>query len=392
MAKIRYYLDTRNANKEGKYPLKISVRHNDSRFYINLSVSLTDDQWNGSEVINAPLQKKMNAYIKQRYAEIETKLYDLRIAGKLEAMSAKSLKQIITTPDSPEKEEEPFFSAYFEKYLQHLSKKNTLLSFKYTANKISAYTDLDSLTFRHITPSWLKNFDSFMEKQGLSVNARGVYMRNIRAVFNAAIDDELIDIALYPFRRFKIKKKETIKRSLTPEQLVGIRDFASADPFAKEAADIFMLTFYLIGINNIDLLKLTEGTNGRIEYERSKTGRNYSIEVLPPAMELIQKYKGTKNLLYWGDQFTDYRNFTKKINKAYKIIGASIGIPTLTLYYARHTWATIAAALDIPKETIAAALGHGSATVTDIYINFDAKKVDLANRKVIEYIESLKKR
>lgn len=57
--------------------------------------------------------------------------------------------------------------------------------------------------------------------------------------------------------------------------------------------------------------------------------------------------------------------------------------PELSSYWARHTWATIAAGLDIPKETIGAALGHGGNTVTDIYIDFDQRKVDIANRKVI---------
>ncbi len=60
--------------------------------------------------------------------------------------------------------------------------------------------------------------------------------------------------------------------------------------------------------------------------------------------------------------------------------------PDMSTYWARHTWATIAASLDIPKETIAAALGHGGNTVTDIYIDFDQKKVDKANRKVIDYV------
>lgn len=57
-------------------------------------------------------------------------------------------------------------------------------------------------------------------------------------------------------------------------------------------------------------------------------------------------------------------------------------------YWARHTWATIAAELEIPKETIAAALGHGGNSVTDIYINFNQKKIDDANRRVIDYVNS----
>lgn len=61
-------------------------------------------------------------------------------------------------------------------------------------------------------------------------------------------------------------------------------------------------------------------------------------------------------------------------------------LPGVTTYTARYSWATIAASLDIPKETIARALGHGGHSVTDIYIDFDQRKVDDANRRVIDWV------
>ena len=60
--------------------------------------------------------------------------------------------------------------------------------------------------------------------------------------------------------------------------------------------------------------------------------------------------------------------------------------PDISSYWARHSWATIAASLDIPRDTIAHALGHGGNTVTDIYIDFDEGKVDEANRKVLDWV------
>ncbi|MBQ3689700.1 MAG: hypothetical protein II937_07545 [Bacteroidales bacterium] len=97
------------------------------------------------------------------------------------------------------------------------------------------------------------------------------------------------------------------------------------------------------------------------------------------------------------DSRLDYKNFLKQINKELKKIGeVSFGkhgkksvkplFPRLSYYWCRHSWATIASELDIPKETIAHALGHGNNTVTDIYINFDMRKVDKANRQVIDFI------
>lgn len=138
-------------------------------------------------------------------------------------------------------------------------------------------------------------------------------------------------------------------------------------------------------------------SENRLEYYRAKTGRLYSIKIEPEALEIINKYKGKKSLINISEIYADHRDYLKRINRALQKIGPTqIGkrgkkefaplYPNITTYWARHTWATIAASLDIPKETIAAALGHGGNSVTDIYIDFDRAKIDRANRMVIDYV------
>ncbi|MGM9794933.1 MAG: hypothetical protein ACI3ZZ_01755 [Candidatus Aphodosoma sp.] len=98
-----------------------------------------------------------------------------------------------------------------------------------------------------------------------------------------------------------------------------------------------------------------------------------------------------------ADTYKKHNDYAKHLNKALQNIGeVEYGkrgkktitplFPELTTYWARHTWATIASSLDIPKDTIAAALGHGAYTVTDIYIDFDRQKIDNANRKVLDWV------
>ena len=233
------------------------------------------------------------------------------------------------------------------------------------------------------------------------INTRSIHMRNLRAVFNSAIDEDIIEQNLYPFRKFKIKKEATAKRSLTVEEIRTIRDYP-CEPHMERYRDIFMLTFYLIGINTIDLLNLKEIRNGRIEYRRAKTGRLYSIKVEPEALEIIEKYRGKNYLLNMMDGYSDYRTFLSKMNKHLRKIGevrlvdrARNGVgkkeytplfPDISIYWARHSWATVAASLDIPKETIAAALGHSDNSVTSIYIRFDERNTDIANRVVLDYL------
>lgn len=162
-----------------------------------------------------------------------------------------------------------------------------------------------------------------------------------------------------------------------------------------------MLMFYLVGINSVDLFSLEEIRNGRIEYKRSKTGRLFSIKVEPETQTIIEKYHGKNFLLDVLDTYGNYKDFTHRMNDNLRKIGTVERkgrggkkireplFPKLTTYWARHTWATIAAELDIPDETISLALGHSSGNrVTNIYINRDRKKVDVANRKVIDYVLS----
>jgi len=149
-----------------------------------------------------------------------------------------------------------------------------------------------------------------------------------------------------------------------------------------------MLSFYLIGINQIDLAYLTKDNikAGRLEYQRRKTGKHYSIKIEPEARKLIKKLRGDKYLVCLLERYVDYQSSIENMNKGLKKASKKAELDKqVSTYYCRHSWATIASKLDIPKETISAALGHeiGSDT-TAIYIEYDMNKVDQANRKVID--------
>ena len=254
------------------------------------------------------------------------------------------------------------------------------------------------LNFEDVTKEWLTSFENFLAQTSPSKNARNIHLRNIRAVFNYGIDNELT--TAYPFRKFKIRSVPTAKRSLTVEQLRTLFNFP-VEPFQEQYLDMFKLIFFLIGINTVDLFRLKPDNlqNGRLTYVRAKTGRMYDIKVEPEAMEIINKYRGKNYLINVLDRYDNYKDYAKRLNDNLKHIGKvkRVGLggkkvitpifPSLTTYYARHTWATLAYSLDIPKETISSALGHEIGNrITSIYINFDQRKVDEANRKLIDYV------
>ncbi len=289
------------------------------------------------------------------------------------------------------------FTAYFQNFIDGKENKGTKGVYKHTLDKIRSFDpDVDMKRFEDIDLKWLTDFEAFCAKTA-SKNARNIHLRNIRAVFNNAIDFEIT--ATYPFRRFKIRPESTRKRSLMVEELRKLFDYP-VEPYAEIYRDCFKLIFMLCGINTADLWSLKSITkDGRIEYKRAKTGRLYSINVEPEAMEIIEKYKGEKGLLCIADRWSDSRNFRHQLNKALQRIGEverkgrggkkiiASEFEGVSSYWARHSWATIAYEIGIPKDVIAQALGHSDGhDVTNIYIREDVRKVDDANRKVLDWV------
>lgn len=401
MATLKFYLDTRALKKDNTAPLKISITHKSATALVNLNVHVTKEQWDAkaNKVINHPNKLFINSYIKRKMLDVETTLLQLLQSGEIHSMNAGDIKSHVSNSDSSEEAPASTFLSQFQKNIESKNKQRTREIYAATLTKIKEFSPCcESLKFEDITREWLTKFDNFLSKKSPSKNARNIHFRNIRSVFNNAINDEVTNV--YPFRNFKIKNTTTVKRSLSVEQLKTLFDHP-CESHEEYYKDIFKLMFYLIGINIIDLCHAKKVENGRIEYYRAKTNRLYSIKVEPEALELIEKYKGKNQLLDIMDRYVDYKDYGRRLNENLKRIGnTTIGkhgkkehkplFSKLSTYWARHTWATIAASLDIPKETIAAALGHGGNTVTDIYIDFDQKKVDKANRKVIDHVLNYK--
>lgn len=295
---------------------------------------------------------------------------------------------------------ERLFIEYFDEYMETKTKKTTKTCYEQTRKKLIAFAP--KLTPRQLDYEWVCRFDKWLTSRGMSVNGKSIVLRNIRTVVNHCITNEVE--MKYPFRRFKIKQEETIKRNLSSEQVMQLR-YYDCEIFQTEYRDMFMLMFYLIGINAADLFQLTPKNivNGRLEYIRRKTDKDnssrrriISIKIEPEAMEIIERYRGRKLLLSCCERYKDYHDYLQHMNNGLKRIGMTFKVglkatgkplfPDISSYWSRHSWASIASELDIPTDTIGRALGHAYTSVTDTYINFDRKKIDRANRMVIDAV------
>lgn len=386
MVKLSIRLDKRYRLSSGEYPLKLAIARGGATVYVPLNITLTENEWDKeqSKVKNRLDKRVLNHVLQETLSQAERKIMQLQANGTLRNYSNKALSSYLSTDDAS-KAKEHLFQYQAEKFISLIQNERTREIYLSTLSHLRSYDEISTLTFEEMTVGWLKEFEAYMVQNGLSTSTRGIHLRNIRAIFNYALDMEAISV--YPFRRFKIKSEETKKRSFTIVQLRQILR-SPIKPSQEKYRDIFLLVFLLMGINMVDLSRLTKIERGRINYKRAKTGRLYSIKVEPEALHLINKYKGTKHLLRFFDTNKDYRNFEKKLNNAMTDIAKQCGIEErVSSYWARHTFATIAASIDIPRDTISECLGHRyGSKVTAVYVNYDLRKVDEANRKVIDYV------
>lgn len=397
MAKIKIYLETRRISvKSGEAPLNFAVSHRTKTAYIPLNITLAPKYWDAQKriVVGHPRKKHLNDLVRSMTLEIMVALQEVEKKFDINSMDVKELRDRIVEYKNPNRiklDDEKSLSNLFGNFVSTKSGRTKEL-YETTWRKIKAFEGKRAETLRceEINVDWLNRFNVFLSASAPSANARAIHMRNLRAVFNYAIDNEITDN--YPFRRFKIKQEATRKRNFDAETLRAIFNADNLEPWMEKYRDLFKLSFMLIGINFVDLCNLQEVRNGRINYIRAKTKKLYSIKLEPEIEELIARYKGEKCLLNYLDSYKSYRHFYNNTCKGLRAIKERVNeqpgveIDTLTTYWARHSWATIAAYLDIPKETIAAALGHSDRSVTDIYIEFDKRKVDVANRRVLNFV------
>jgi len=411
MATVRFYLDTRaTAGDESKTaPLKIAVCHRGSTSYINLNVSLLPSQWDAerSKVVRHTRQQSVNAMLKQRLLEVESAIFKVSEHVSLKALTATKLRDCIThviaqrAAPAPalqsvmERQEKPgrSFISVFDENMSMKSPGNQRV-IRGTRNRLVAWLGekaLAEVSLEDVTLKWISDFEKFLSLTCKSANTLGLHVRNIRAAINYAIDNELL--TKYVFRRVKIPKEPTRKRNMKVEVLRKVFFAQGLEPSLERYRDMFMLMFMLRGINFVDLCYLQGIEDGRIEYVRAKTHKKYSIKVEPEMLYIINKYRGKKYLLDYMDTHGDYRSFYQVASLGLRRIKAVLnqrrdGLPVkgLSTYWSRHSWATIAASIDIPFDTIMAGLGHGGSTVTDVYIERDPAKVDTANRRILDWV------
>lgn len=277
---------------------------------------------------------------------------------------------------------------------QKLGKIRSSETYKSTLNSFMHLRKGVDLPFNMIDSELLELYEAQMRYRGLSRNTTSFYMRILRTNYKMAVEKGLTKDC-HPFRHVYCGMDKTIKRSISFVEIKRIKDLdLSRKPIWDYARDMFIFSFCTRGMSFVDMayLKKKDLRNGYLTYRRKKTGQLLIIEWTRQMQDILDKYEPnkTKYLLPIimredGKERQQYLNQMMRINRHLKEIAglANLSVP-LSLYYSRHSWATIARGKDIPLAVISEGLGHESEATTQIYLDsIKSYEVDEANRKIL---------
>ena len=278
--------------------------------------------------------------------------------------------------------------------LKQNGKTRTSETYTVTLNSFKKFRKNEDIMLDCINSELMQAYEAWHKQRGISPNTISFYTRILRAVYNRAVEEDIIGNR-NPFRHVYTGVDKTIKRALPWPIIKTIRTLdLSLTPALDYARDMFILSFMLRGMSFIDMayLRKSDLTNGYITYRRRKTGQQLSIEWTKEMQQILDKYPENESqyllpiIKHSGtnERYT-YRNVGYNINRNLKTIAKEIGLSIpLTLYVARHSWASVAKAKGIPLGVISEGMGHDSEATTQIYLaSLDTSVVDKANSLIL---------
>lgn len=229
------------------------------------------------------------------------------------------------------------------------------------------------------------------------MNTISFYMRNLRAVYNRAVEKGLTP-QNNPFRHVYTGVDKTVKRAISIKAIKVLKVLDLSTKSSLDfALDMFMFSFCTRGMSFVGMayLKKKDLQNGILAYLRRKTGQELSIKWEKCMDEIVAKYPENQTdfllpiINEQGYERKQYDNALHLVNYSLKELSTMLKLQRpLTMYVARHSWASAAKAKNVPLSVISEAMGHTSERTTRIYLKwFDNTLVDSANRKVLSMIE-----
>lgn len=266
--------------------------------------------------------------------------------------------------------------------------------------RITEFIGNSRVSLQDIDCDFVESFESFLLSRKMKRNSSSFYLRMLRSVWHKAMDSGLVTPTLInPFKHVYTGVDVTEKRAISIDDINKINRLnLKAHPNLDFARDMFMFSLYTRGMNFADMYSLKKDNiqNDVITYKRRKTGKILHIKMEKKIKKIIDKYlRPDSDYVFYisTSRNIEYKSIANKlsnVNANLKKIAEYAGIKSnLTMYVARHSWATIAQNdANVPLSVISKSMGHSDEKVTQIYLSsFGNKSIDDANRSVIRLLK-----
>lgn len=278
--------------------------------------------------------------------------------------------------------------------LQQMGRQRTSETYRCTLKSFMQFREGKDVLLEDIDSDLMMMYEAYLRGKGLTKNSTSFYMRILRAVYNRAVEKDLTTNR-NPFKHVYTGIDKTIKRAIPLKAIKQIKNLdLSLQPSLDFARDMFLFSFYTRGMSFIDMayLKKKDLSNGILSYRRRKTGQQLFIRWEKCMREIVDKYDTDYYspyllpILKYPYDRSQYKNMLYRTNKSLKEIAKMVGLSIpLTLYVARHSWASIAKSKNIPISVISEGMGHDSEMTTQIYLaSLDNAVVDRANAQILK--------
>ncbi len=290
--------------------------------------------------------------------------------------------------------------SYMEKLIGKLWRQGqhrTSETYQATLNSFRKFRNGIDLYFDDIDSELLISYEYHLRAKELSPNTVSFYMKRLRAVYNNAVEDGYADNK-NPFKKVFTSSEKTIKRAI---QLKYIRKLKALDlsysASMSFARDMFLFSFYTRGMSFVDIAYLQKKNlkDEVLTYRRKKTGQLLSIRWEKCMQKIVDQHSSLASPFLisifkdvTGNTRKQYHNALALINRNLKEIGKELGlVMPLTMYVARHSWASIARDEGIPLSVISEGMGHDSESTTQIYLaSLETQVIDKANKKILKLL------
>ena len=392
--------------KNGEHPLMLRVIKDRKPKYISIGLSCKAKDWNFEKNIpksKHPQHDLIVEVMREKKSEYQKKIFELKLEKK--EVSTASLIKTVEDEDYSNTSLFSFFDEIFKR-LKDSNKIGTAKSYQFTKSSLSIFLEGRDIEFSEIDYRFLVKYEAHLRKRNVNSNSIAVYMRTLRALYNKAIKENVVKKQYYPFDEYKISNLKITpnRRAISHEDIKSIEKLELEYGLKRyRARQYFLFSFYCHGINFIDIAKLKWENiieDDRLVYTRSKTGKIFNIEILPPVLEILTYWK-SKTFNNREDYIfpilrIDFhktatqidnrvRKVIKQVNKELKEIGKAASIETpLTTYVARHTFATVLKNKGIGTSVISEMMGHDKEETTTSYLkSFGNNVIDNASKKLL---------